>query len=157
MVSSSKTLSRRTVLGSMIATAAFPVLAQTRQGHDPASQEPTKMKIRMMFGGQTITATLYDNASARDFASMLPLDAKIEDYSTNEKITYLPRKLTEAGSGPFNNERPGDLCYFAPWGNLALFHGGYRYSTGLVRLGRFDNDFEPLLTRGEFPLRIERV
>jgi hypothetical protein len=115
------------------------------------------MKIRMMFGGQTITATLYDNASARDFASMLPLDAKIEDYSTNEKITYLPRKLTEAGSGPFNNERPGDLCYFAPWGNLALFHGGYRYSTGLVRLGRFDNDFEPLLTRGEFPLRIERV
>lgn len=115
------------------------------------------MKIRMIFGSQTMTATLYDNASARDLASMLPLDVKIEDYSTNEKITYLPRKLTEAGSGPFGNERPGDLCYFAPWGNLALFYSGYRYSTGLIRLGRFDDGFEPLLMRSEFALRIERV
>ncbi|QPB21064.1 cyclophilin-like fold protein [Rhizobium sp. 007] len=157
MVSNSTTLSRRSVLGSMIATAVFPPLAQGQQGNDPASQEPSKVKIRMTFNGQTMTATLYDNASARDFASMLPLDLKIEDYSTNEKITYLPRKLTEAGSGPFKNERPGDLCYFAPWGNLALFHSGYRYSSGLIRLGRFDDGFEPLLMRGEFPLRIERV
>lgn len=113
------------------------------------------MKIRMMFNGQAMTATLYDNASARDFASMLPLDLDIEDYSTNEKIIYLPRKLTQAGSGAFGNERPGDLCYFAPWGNLALFHSFYRYSSGLIRLGRFDDGIEPLLMRGEFPLRIE--
>jgi hypothetical protein len=42
---------------------------------------------------------------------MLPLDLTIEDYSTNEKIAHLPRKLTEEGSGPFGNERPYDLCY----------------------------------------------
>jgi hypothetical protein len=149
--------SRRTVLGSMIATAVFPPLARGQQGNDPASQEPTKVKIRMMFNGQAMTATLYDNASARDFASMLPLDLDIEDYSTNEKITYLPRKLTQAGSGAFGNERPGDLCYFAPWGNLALFHSFYRYSSGLIRLGRFDDGIEPLLMRGEFPLRIESI
>lgn len=112
------------------------------------------MKIRMTFNGRTMTATLYDNATARDFASMLPLDLTIDDYSTNEKISYLSRKLTEAGSGPFDNERPGDLCYFAPWGNLALFH---RYSAGLIRLGRFDDGIERLLVRGEFPLRIESV
>jgi hypothetical protein len=132
-------------------------MARGQQGSDPASQEPTNVKIRMMFNGQTMTATLYDNASARDFASMLPLDLKIENYANNEKIVYLPRKLTEAGSGPFGNERPGDVCYFAPWGNLALFYGGYRYSSGLIRLGRFDNGFEPLLVRGEFPIRMEMV
>lgn len=115
------------------------------------------MKIRMTFNGQTMTVTLYDNASAHDFASMLPLDVKIGDYSNNEKITYLPRKLTDAGSRPFKNERPGDFCYFAPWGNLALFHSGYRYSSGLIRLGRFDDGFAPLLMGGEFPLRIEKV
>ncbi len=38
---------------------------------------------------------LYDNPSARDLASMLPLDLKIEDYGRNEKIVHLPRKLTE--------------------------------------------------------------
>lgn len=156
MVSNLKPLSRRSVLGSMIATTVFPPIARGQQGNDPASQEPSNVKIRMMFNGRTMTATLYDNASVRDFTSMLPLDLKIEDYSTNEKITYLPRKLTEAGRGPFKNERPGDLCYFAPWGNLALFHSGYRYSSGLIRLGRFDDGFEPLLMRGEFPLRIEK-
>ncbi|PKA39133.1 cyclophilin-like fold protein [Rhizobium sullae] len=157
MVLNSKTFSRRAILGSMVVTAMFPPLARAQQGNDPASQEASKVKIRMTFNGQTMTATLYDNASARDFASILPLDLKIEDYSTNEKITYLPHKLTEAGSGPFKNERPGDLCYYAPWGNLALFHSGYRYSSGLIRLGRFDDGFGPLLMRGEFPLRIEQV
>lgn len=104
----------------------------------------------------TMAATLYDNPSARDFAFMLPLELTIEDYGNNEKIVHLPRKLTEEGSGPFDNERPGDLCYFKPWGNLALFYADYRWD-GLIRLGRFDGDFEPLLVRGEFPVRIERV
>ena len=90
------------------------------------------------------------------FASMLPLDLVIEDYSTNEKIVYLPRKLTEKGTSPFENEAPGDLCYYAPWGNLALFYANYRYSKGLIRLGRLD-DISPLLSRGKFDVHIERV
>jgi hypothetical protein len=113
------------------------------------------MKIRIEFNGATMTATLYDNPSARDFASMLPLDLTINDYSTNEKIAYLPRKLTEEGAGPFGNEAPGDLGYYAPWGNLAFFYAGYRYSRGLIRLGRIDGDFAPLLMRGKFDLHIE--
>jgi hypothetical protein len=115
------------------------------------------MQIRCAFAGQSFTATLLDTPSARDFASMLPLDISIEDYSTNEKIAYLPRKLTEDGSGPFSGDRPGDLCHYAPWGNLAFFHAGYRYSSGLIRLGRLDDGPKPLLTRGKFPLRIESL
>ena len=87
---------------------------------------------------------------------MLPLDVTIDDYADNEKIAHLPRKLTEDGSGPFGSERPGDLCYYSPWGNLTLFYAGYRYSSGLIRLGHLDDGVEPLLTRGNFPLRIER-
>jgi len=148
---------RRIFLGTTVATVILPKLAFGQQGRDPASQEPTGMNIQMNFNGQTLTATLYDNPSARDFYSMLPLDLTIDNYADNEKITYLPRKLTEDGSGPFGNEQPGDICYFAPWGNLALFYAGYRWSGGLIRLGRFDQGFEPLLTRGKFPLRIERI
>ncbi|MPY74578.1 MAG: MFS transporter [Alphaproteobacteria bacterium] len=115
------------------------------------------MKIRIEFNGASMTATLYDNPLARDFASMLPLDFTIDDYSTNEKIAYLPRKLTEEGSGPFDNEAPGDLAYYAPWGNLAFFYGSYRYSSGLIRLGRIDGDIAPLLMRGKFDLHIEHL
>ena len=143
-------LTRRLTVGGILASAITirPAFGQA---------EKAMMKIECAFSDHVLTASLYDNPSARDFASMLPLELTIEDYSNNEKIAYLPRKLTEDGSGPFTNEAPGDLCYYVPWGNLAFFYAGYRYSGGLIRLGRLDNGFEPLLTRGKFPLRIKRL
>ena len=140
---------RRTFLAAALAGGALPRLA--------SAQEETIMKLRIAFGDQEFTATLHDNPSARDLASMLPLDLSIADYASNEKIAYLPRKLTEEGAGPFGNEAPGDLCYYAPWGNLAFFHAPYRWSSGLIRLGRLDGSTDPLLVRGEFPLRIEPI
>lgn len=113
------------------------------------------MRLRFVFADQDFTATLEDNPSARNLFSMLPLDLTISDYSTNEKIAYLPRKLTEEGSGRFSSEAVGDLCYYAPWGNLAMFHGPYNWSRGLIRLGRLDQGPKPLLVRGEHPLRVE--
>ncbi|CDX61929.1 conserved exported hypothetical protein [Mesorhizobium plurifarium] len=148
-------ISRRALLCAALATVV-PQGAANSQGRDPASQEPTDMQIRMIFDGRIMTATLYDSPSARDFFSMLPLHLTISDYAHNEKIAYLPRKLTEDGSGPFRNEQPYDLCYFMPWGNLAMFHADYRHP-GLIRLGRFDDGEQALHTRGEFPLHIERV
>ena len=149
-------LTRRTAVGGALAAAAFPFAARGQEGRDPASQEPTDVRIRVTFNDLSRTAMLYDNPSARDLASMLPLHLKIEDYGRNEKIVHLPRKLTQDGSGPFGNERPGDLCYFKPWGNLALFYDEYRWD-GLIRLGRFDGGSEPLPVRGEYPVRIERI
>ncbi len=134
-------------------------LAGLASGGPAAAKPEVKplMKIRFAFADQLFTATLDDTPSTRDFASMLPLDLSIEDYATNEKIAHLPRKLTTQGSGPFGNEAPGDLGYYAPWGNLAMYHGAYRYSAGLIRLGRFDDGIAPLLKRGTYPLRIERL
>ncbi|PBB90717.1 MFS transporter [Mesorhizobium sp. WSM3864] len=156
MTTDRPTLSRRILLGAALASTLLPRRARSQHGRDPASQEPADMKIRMTFDGRTMTAKLYDNPSARDFFSMLPLDLTIDDYAHNEKIAYLPRKLTEEGSGPFGNEQPYDLCYFVPWGNLAMFYADYRHP-GLIRLGRFDEGEEALHIRGEFPLRIERM
>lgn len=113
------------------------------------------MRLRFIFADQNFTATLEDNPSTRDLVSLLPLDLTISDYSTNEKIAYLPRKLTEESSGQFGGEAVGDLCYYAPWGNLALFYGPYRWSRGLIRLGRLEEGAKPLTVRGEHPLHVE--
>ncbi|WP_244495553.1 cyclophilin-like fold protein (plasmid) [Sinorhizobium chiapasense] len=118
--------------------------------------EETNMKVRFIFADHDVTVTLYDNQSARDFASMLPLDLTFSDFG-NEKIAYLPRKLNLEARGPFPDTAPGDLCYYIPWGNLAFFYGNYVSTRDLIRLGRVDGGVEPLLTRGEFPLRIERL
>ncbi|WP_234706393.1 cyclophilin-like fold protein [Sinorhizobium meliloti] len=145
----SPSITPRVLIGGAITRAVLPRLVW--------AQKETNMKMRIAFADHVFTATLYDSPPARDLWSMLPLDLEIDNYANNEKIAYLPRKLTEEGSGSFSNEAPGDLCYYAPWGNLAFFYAGYRYSAGLIRLGRLDGGVEPLLKRGKFPLRIERL
>jgi hypothetical protein len=151
-------LTRRRFVAGVVFVAIAPQAALAQITTENAPREgTTPMRIRCRFGEQNFTVTLLENPSAREFAAMLPLELDIEDYSTNEKIAYLPRKLTEEGSGPFSNEAAGDLCYFAPWGNLAFFHSGYKYSNGLIRLGRLDDGPKPLFKRGKFSLHIERL
>lgn len=147
--------SRRMLLATIGGSAlSFPARAQP---DTTPGRTGTPMRLRLAFADQDFTATLEDNSSARDLFSMLPLDLTITDYSTNEKIAYLPRKLTGNGNARFGNEAVGDLCYYAPWGNLAMFHGAYRWSRGLIRLGRLDQGPAPLLVRGEHPLRVETL
>lgn len=150
-------ISRRTLRAVGVASLTAPIFTRTRTEAARAQEGTAAMRLSFTFADQDFTATLEDNPSARDLVSMLPLDLTISDYSTNEKIAYLPRKLTEDGSGPFENEQPGDLCYYAPWGNLALFYGPYRWSRGLIRLGRLDEGARPLLVRGEHELRIDTM
>jgi hypothetical protein len=145
------TISRRAMVTGLLVAPLLPSVGSGQENQQGA----TPMKVRIAFGNEDFTATLENNASAREFASMLPLDLTISDYAHNEKIAHLPRKLTELTRGPFPNAMPGDLCYYVPWGNLAFFHGSYESTPDLVRLGRLDGDVTPLLTRGEFPLRIE--
>ena len=115
------------------------------------------MKISLSANGSELTATIFENPSALDFPTLLPLDLKMEDYGSNEKIGYLPRKLATDGSGPFDNEAIGDLAYYAPWGNFIIYYGPYRYSKGLIRLGKLDDDCAPLLQDGAFNLRIDQL
>ena len=112
------------------------------------------MQIECAFDRHAFTATVEGNPTARDLLAMLPTELIIEDYSTNEKIAYLPRKLIERGATPFGAEQPGDLCYYAPWGNLVFYYGPYRDAQGLIRLGRLDGGTKPLMTRGKFALRL---
>ena len=155
MKSQGTTPSRRAALGAIVASALMTQLALGQTAQDAApSQDETSMKIRIEFNGASMTATLDDNPSARDFASMLPLDLTTTITRPMRK-SLTCRKLTEEDGGPFGNEAPGDLAYYAPWGNLAFFYGSYRYSSGLIRLGRIDGDIAPLLVRGKFDLHIE--
>jgi len=147
---------RRNLFLGMGAAMIVPSVGFGLEAAPDDGQRSAAVRVKFTFGNSEMTATLYDSPSARDFASMLPLDLTIEDYNHNEKIVRLPRKLTEEGSGPFDNERPGDLCYFRPWGNLALFYGNYQWD-GLIRLGRFDDGFDLLRLKGQFPVRIEQI
>jgi hypothetical protein len=113
------------------------------------------MKINLKFPDNTLTATLYDTPTARGFAAMLPLTLTLEDYSKTEKISDLPRKLTKEGAPAGADPSVGDIAYYAPWGNLALFYNDFRYSDGLILLGKLDGGVEALSAPGSVKVTIE--
>ena len=123
----------------------------------PSSTEARTMKIRMTINGQVTTATLDDNATARDFLSLLPLTLTLEDYASTEKIAYPPRRLSTEGAPAGIDPEVGDIAYYAPWGNLALFYKDFGYSAGLIRLGRFDGGVEIINARGRLKVTIEAL
>jgi hypothetical protein len=118
-------------------------------------EKANTMKIRLTINGKAIPATLRDNATSRDFLSLLPLTLTLEDYNATEKISYLPRKLSTTGAPAGIDPEIGDIAYYAPWGNLAIFYKDFRHSPGLIRLGRIDGGVEALNASGSISITIE--
>ena len=115
------------------------------------------MNIRMTMAGQIITASLEESDSARDCFAMLPLTLPLEDYAETEKIAYLPRKLTTQTAPEGIDPQVGDIAYYAPWGNLAIYYRDFGYSSGLIRLGCITSGLDALTAQPSGTLTIEAV
>lgn len=120
-----------------------------------SNPEVHSMKIRLIINDQTLSATLEDSIPGREFAAQLPLTLQLEDYAATEKIAQLPRRLSVAGEPEGIMPEAGDIAFYAPWGNLAIFHKPFGYSKGLIRLGRIEGGLQPLRTEGPVEARIE--
>ncbi|MEZ6183470.1 MAG: cyclophilin-like fold protein [Planctomycetota bacterium] len=115
------------------------------------------MKIRLSIHGQEALATLHDTPTARDFAALLPLTLTVTDYAATEKVSDLPRRLTRDGAPPGYAASAGDLTYYAPWGNLAIFTRDFQHAAGLIPLGRIDAGREILDPPGALSATLARV
>lgn len=109
----------------------------------PGAGEAT-MRIRITAGETVLTATMLDDATARDFLALMPVTLTLRDYAGTEKVGDLPRKLSTEGAPPGIDPAVGDLAFYAPWGNLAIFYRDFGYSGGLILLGRVDGGAEHL-------------
>ena len=105
------------------------------------------MKLKVTIGDIVLTATLADNATAKDFISLLPQTVKLDDYANTEKIFYPERKLSTKGAGSINAVA-GDITYYSPWGNVAIFYKDFGNSSSLIRIAKFDGNIDTLKTAG---------
>ena len=62
------------------------------------SAQELPMKNRLHVNSGIATAILVDNATARDFAALLPLSLALVEFAKVERIGDLPRKLSTAGA-----------------------------------------------------------
>ena len=117
-------------------------------------------RIKLTFGSNEIYAVITNSKAGNDFLSLLPLNIKAEDYNSTEKIFYLSKKLNTQNEPDGINPKAGDITYYAPWGNIAIFYKNFRYSNNLIYLGKFENasDISKLSNmKGDFDIRIEKA
>src|SRR5207244_10752150 len=98
--------------------------ARASQPSPAGTPQKETMKVRIDIDGTPLMASLVDTAPAWDFASLLPLRLTLTDYAGTEKISDLPRRLSIEGAPAGVEPATGDITYYAPWGNLAIFHRG---------------------------------
>jgi hypothetical protein len=130
-----------------------PALSETGNAEPP--KEYAMTRIHVIIGNEPLSATLDDTPAGRDFAMLLPLELSLNDYHATEKIADLPRALDTRDASASYTPKAGDITYYAPWGNLAIFYKPFRTSSGLVRLGAFDGPIDALLKDGAIAVRIE--
>jgi len=144
----------QTACGAGKSTVGGTPPAQTKEVSNEMAEG---MKIRITIGEKAVTATLTGGEAARDFVSLLPLTLVLEDHARTEKISYLPGKLSTTGAPAGSDPDVGDIAYYAPWGNLAIFYKDFGYSNGLVILGRIDGDVEAFNAPGSIKATVELV
>lgn len=138
-------------------SGGHPGQPETPGGNEGGDQGETSLKIGITVGSRTITATMEDNAAARDFLSRLPLEVTLSDYSNAEKIFYPSPALTTSKDARSCTPAPGDITIYVPWGNVAIFYKSGSRSNDLIRIGRIDgNGIDALGIPGSLSVRFER-
>jgi hypothetical protein len=131
---------KRWILAFSILLSTISLCACETEDSVQQSENNTTMKLKITIGEESVTATLSDNATTDDFVTMLPLTLTLEDYAGKEKVSNLSRELTTKGVPDGYDPEVGDITYYAPWGNLAIFYKDFGYASGLIKLGEIEGD-----------------
>jgi hypothetical protein len=117
------------------------------------------VRIRLIIGDDVTTATLEDTAAARAFAAMLPMTIDMHDLFGREKPGRLPRQLSIDRARREFDYQVGELAYWAPGNDIAIFYaddGQGIPQPGLVRLGTIDTGLEVIAAAGnDFQMTIQ--
>jgi hypothetical protein len=154
----------RTLLLSalVMATSLVPGQSKIRNASSPnpqrvSSQRSDHMKININIGGKILTATLADNATARDFVSLLPLNLSMNDLFGREKYGDLPKALS--GNDPRKNRyEVGDVAYWSPDHQFAVYYrqdGESIPSPGIILIAKIDAGTEAFNIAGSAKVTIK--
>lgn len=102
-------------------------------------------KILLHIGEKKYIIDMYDNPTANDLISQLPLTLKINDYAGwDEKIVRLKKSLSMKGAPAGDNPEIPEFGYYEPGKWLAIYYGHIGYWSGKVPLGKINASVDEL-------------
>ena len=116
-------------------------------------------RLRLKVPGRTITGTLIDSETARDFVSLLPLTLTMNDLFRREKFGHLPRVIASGGKRT-HTYAVVDIVYWSPGPDVAVYYrddGEEIPNPGIIVIGRIDSGVEALDVPGSIRVTIEAL
>ena len=151
------TWSKNSIASNLLFTTLLLVASRVNVDASKASERTTNMKIRISIADKVFIATVADNATARDFISVLPLSVSMKDLFGREKYGDLPKALSENGPRKTRYE-VGDIAYWSPDHQFAVYYhqdGESIPSPGVIPIAKIDAGVEAFNVPGSVKVTIE--
>lgn len=97
----------------------------------------TEQKIKITVGSKTFTATLENNASAKELVERMPFTVNMQELNGNEKYYQFPDSFPSDPSS-FDTIKTGDLMLYQS-DYLVVFYEDHTTTYDYTRLGVIDN------------------
>lgn len=129
---------------------AAPAASKAAQAA-PAQENKAAAKLLLKLENKEVSVVLADNTAVQSVLNQLPAAVSFSDFNNTEKIAYLPQKLKLDGAPKGHAPKAGDMCIYAPWGNICIFYRDYKFSSDLIYLGHVEQGLETLSSQqGDF-------
>lgn len=143
--------------GIFISVFSIVIISEAQTMKNEGSKKSVSMKIRLRIKDKTITATLIDSKTTRDFISLLPLTLTMNDLSHREKFAHLPKAISTEGERAHTYE-VGEIAYWSPGPDVAIYYrqdGESIPPPGIIPIGKIDAGAEAFDVPGSVKVTIE--
>lgn len=110
---------------------------ETETGTETKNDMSTEQKIKITVGSKTFTATLKNNASAKELVERMPFTVNMQELNGNEKYYQFPDSFP-SDPRSFDTIKAGDLMLYQS-DYLVVFYEDHSTTYDYTRLGVVDN------------------
>jgi hypothetical protein len=150
---------KRPAAFALVASALLSAGARADSAVSYPVEQANTMQIRLSVEGGTLTASLVDSETTRDFVSLLPLTLTLNDLFGREKFARLPRAISRGGERRRTYDL-GEMVYWSPGPDVAIFyrHDGQAIPPpGIIVIGRITSGLDLLEVPGPVEVTVERA
>lgn len=130
-----------------------PLTPPTETENKPV-EPAADFRIKITVGDQVLTATIYNNATGRDFIDRLPLSLPMMDLYDRE-MCYRFSDTLATDDVQYTGYEVGEIVYWPPGHSFVIMYAQNDEHFSMQKLGRIDSGVEVFENTGDVEIGIE--